>query len=164
MATLDATLRRPILASTDRIRSLRHRVKGVRTGCRREPQQVRQLPNKIKENHPVLRLQKVMLQDRGFRVFHYNTEAESRTICSEFWKSRSRHENCIFQFPFLSLHNSMKFNPTRNPHLIFVLALFLLCGFPIGINAQDTILPNNDRFHLALHWKNQGPAVKSSPV
>jgi hypothetical protein len=64
----------------------------------------------------------------------------------------------------LSLHNSMEFDSTRKPQLNFVLAWFLLCGFPIGINAQDTILPNNDRFHLALHWKNQGPAVKSSPV
>jgi hypothetical protein len=164
VATLDATLRRPILASMDRIRSLRHRVKGVQTGCRREPQQVRQLPNKIKENHPVLPLRKVMLQDRGFRVFHYSTEAESRTICSEFWKSRSRHENFIFQLPFLGLHNSMKFDSTRNPQLTFILALFLLCGFPIGINAQDTILPNNHRFHLALHWNNQGLAVKSSHV
>lgn len=44
----------------------------------------------------------------------------------------------------------MKFDSTRNPQLNFVLALFLLCGFPIGINAQDTILPNNDRFHLFL--------------
>ena len=134
------------------------------TGFRREPQQVRQLPNKIRENLPVLRLPKVMLQDNGFRVFHYNTEAESRTICSEFWKSRSRHKNVLFQLPFLSLRNSMKFVFTRNPQLNLVLALFLLCGFPIGINAQDTILPNNDRFNLALHWKNQGPAVKSSPV
>lgn len=104
VATLDATLRQPILASMDRIRSLLHRAKGVQTGCRREPQQDRQLPNKIKENHPVLRFRKVMLQDRGFRVFHYNTEAESRTICSESWKSRSRHENVYSVVAFEGNH------------------------------------------------------------